>query len=68
MDIKIEDVQRAGDHLRLHMRQPGDFSDYTLTIASSKIDPFFQQIVFNFKAGCPSRFDCKPRRSVHRQP
>lgn len=58
--IRIIDAQRSGDHLRLRVDQPGDFSDYVLTIDNSALDPFFKQITFNFKAGCPSRFDCKP--------
>lgn len=61
-NLRIIDAQRSGDHLRLRVDQPGDFSDYTLTIDNSALDPFFKQITFNFKAGCPSRFDCKPSR------
>lgn len=61
-DIKLIAVERVGDHLRLRVDKPGDFSDYTLTITNPALDPFFQQIAFNFKAGCPSRFDCKPRQ------
>lgn len=61
-DIKITNVTRDGDHLRIRVDRPGDFSDYTLTIKHGDIDPFFQTISFNFKAGCPSRFDCKPRQ------
>ena len=36
----------------------GDRSNYTLTINSSKLDPFFNQTQFSFYALCPSDFDC----------
>lgn len=58
--ITIIDRQRVGNVLVLRVNQPGDFSDYTLTIASTLLDPFYSQITFNFKVGCPSHFDCKP--------
>jgi len=41
--------------------QAGDFSIYTLVINSAVLDPAYAQCDFSFKAGCPSRFDCKPR-------
>ena len=58
--ISIIDRQRVGDMLVLRVNQPGDFSDYTLKIESNLLDPFYSQIVFNFKVGCPSHFDCQP--------
>ena len=49
------------DVLRLKTKTPGDFSLFNLIINDSRIDPFFNDIPFNFKANCPSDLDCKPR-------
>lgn len=58
----VTDRSTVADHLLLRVDQPGDFSDYVLMLPDlPTLDPFFQSITFNFKAGCPSRFDCKPR-------
>jgi hypothetical protein len=46
--------------LRLHVEAPGDFSPYTLRIASSLLDPYFDHVTCSFKAACPSDLDCKP--------
>ncbi len=37
----------------------GDFSFYTLSLSSPKLDPFYSQSVFSFKANCPSTLDCE---------
>jgi hypothetical protein len=66
--IDIIERTRVGDALVLRVNQPGDFSDYTLTIESSLLDPFYSQIVFNFKSGCPSHFDCKPVKDCPPEP
>ncbi len=58
--ISIIQRSRVDDVLVLRVNQPGDFSDYTLKIESNLLDPFYSQIVFNFKVACPSHFDCKP--------
>jgi hypothetical protein len=50
--------------LRLFVAAPGDFSRYTLTVASTLLDPFFDRVVFSFKARCPSTLDCKPPPEV----
>ncbi len=49
-----------GDHLvlALTVATTGDFSTYTLTLASDDIDPFFGAATFSFKAGCPTDVDC----------
>ena len=44
--------------LKLSVDKPGDFSRYTLTLESSKLDPFFSQATFSFKINCPSDLDC----------
>ena len=49
------------DHLvlALTVSAPGDFSFYTLAMASPKLDSQFSQSVFSFKARCPSDLDCQ---------
>ncbi len=48
------------DVLRLKTKSSGDFSLYKMIINDSRIDPFFNDISFSFKANCPSDLDCKP--------
>lgn len=63
------------DVLVVRVSEPGDFSTYTLKIdyawhpgdgdpstATPKLDPAYAQCDFSFKAGCPSRIDCKTRQ------
>jgi hypothetical protein len=45
--------------LALRVATPGDFSTYTLTLASPILDPFFSTAAFSFKALCPSDVDCE---------
>ncbi|QAA81841.1 hypothetical protein EI546_08970 [Aequorivita sp. H23M31] len=49
------------DVLRVKTKTSGDFSLYNLIISDSRIDPFFNDISFSFKANCPSDLDCKLR-------
>ena len=60
-NIRVTDVQRVTNHLRVRVSEPGDFSDYTLILRHPRLDPVFAQVDFNFKVGCPTHFDCKPR-------
>ena len=69
-NIRVLDVTQVDQHLVVEVDQPGDFSTYTLKIDyvwqlgdgdTPKLDPAYAQCDFSFKAGCPSRFDCKPR-------
>jgi hypothetical protein len=46
--------------LDLHTPFPGDFSFYTLHIASPALDDYYASARFTFKAGCPSDLDCAP--------
>ncbi len=39
---------------------PKPFLKYRLAIDSAKIDPYYNDIEFNFSAQCPSDLDCKP--------
>jgi uncharacterized phage protein gp47/JayE len=43
--------------LALTVSAPGDFSTYTLSIASDQLDPFFSSVPFTFKASCPTTLD-----------
>jgi hypothetical protein len=74
-NIKVTDVKRVGNHLRVHVDKPGDFSTYTLKIdhtwhpidgdpesSPPKLDPAYAQCDFSFKVDCPTRLDCKPRQ------
>ncbi|WP_428667481.1 hypothetical protein [Reyranella sp.] len=46
--------------LRLVAAEPGGFAPYVLSIGDPRIDPFFNNIVFSFKAACPRDVDCEP--------
>lgn len=46
--------------LKLRTKQPGDFSLYNFFINDGRIDPYFNDVSFSFKANCPSDLDCKP--------
>ena len=60
--IKVVEVRRASTTvLEVDVDKPGDFSPYSLVINSASFDPAYNQVDFSFKAGCPNRFDCKPR-------
>jgi hypothetical protein len=41
---------------------PGGFRPYRLIIDDVRIDPFFNDVPFDFKANCPSELDCKRRQ------
>jgi hypothetical protein len=50
-----------GPHvLQIKTKQGGDFSLYNFKINDNRIDPYFNDISFSFKANCPSGLDCKP--------
>ena len=46
--------------LQIKTKQRGDFSLYNFIIIDNRIDPYFNDISFSFKANCPSDLDCKP--------
>lgn len=73
--IKVVEVKKNKDYLKVRVDTPGDFSTYTLRIdhvwkpddekiqpPPPRLDPAYAQCDFSFKAGCPSVFDCKSRR------
>jgi hypothetical protein len=59
--VEATDWGMDGSHVVLALRvpAPGDFSTYTLTLASPVLDPFFATAEFSFKALCPSDIDCE---------
>jgi baseplate J-like protein len=59
--IRVVSATKVGRLLRVVVDRAGDFSAYTLGIKHTDLDPAFSAVEFSFKAGCPSRFDCKPR-------
>jgi hypothetical protein len=60
--IQDSDWSTEEGHLLLTLRvvAPGDFSRYTLSLTSLKLDAFFSQVIFSFKVLCPSDLDCAP--------
>jgi hypothetical protein len=48
------------DVLRVTTSVPGDFSRYRLRIDDPRIDRYFNDVGFTFKANCPSGLDCAP--------
>jgi hypothetical protein len=60
--VRVDSATRSGDIIVLHTTMAGDFSDYRLRVDHPQMDPVFAEVEFNFKAGCPSKFDCKPAR------
>ncbi len=45
--------------LQIVTTQPGDFSRYRFRLTHAKIDPYFAEVGFSFKANCPSELDCE---------
>jgi hypothetical protein len=64
-NIRVVSAARDGDVLVVTVDRPGDFSTYTLQLGDPgvagvpRLDPAFAGVTFSFKAGCPSRFDCR---------
>jgi hypothetical protein len=53
-------IVNGRDVLRLQTATPGDFSIYRLHIEDARIDRFYNDVRFSFKANCPSDLDCEP--------
>jgi hypothetical protein len=49
-----------GEILQLQVAAPGNFVLYRLRIDDVRIDRYYNNITFSFKAGCPSDLDCAP--------
>ena len=63
-EIKVDTIVtwtiiNGQDVLRLKTMSPGDFTLYNFKIDDPRIDDFFNDISFTFKANCPSDLDCK---------
>ncbi len=75
--VEVSDVIRCGDEdseradqVEVFVRQPGDFSTYTLQVVKADargrpgreplddFDPRYGRLTFSFKAGCPTGLDC----------
>ena len=48
------------DVLRLQTAFPGNFTLYKFKIDDPRLDPFYNDVAFSFKANCPSDLDCAP--------
>ncbi|MEO1515430.1 MAG: hypothetical protein AAFV95_10465 [Bacteroidota bacterium] len=60
-DIPIVAMNWNGELLRLQTAQPGDFTLYKLRISDARIDRYYRDAIFSFKANCPSDLDCAPQ-------
>ena len=48
--------------LPFNVAAPGGFGFYRLRINNPAIDNYFNNVLFSFKANCPSDFDCKAKQ------
>ncbi len=53
----------GGTRIALYLRfaVTGDFAMYRLHVGHAAIDPFFNDVLFSFKQGCGTGFDCAPQ-------
>jgi hypothetical protein len=62
--VPVQSIQwttiNGRDVLRIETTMPGDFSRYRLHINDARVDRFFNDVDFSFKANCESDLDCKP--------
>jgi len=66
-NILVDSVESSDNILTIHVKNPGDFSLYTLHLVGSAIDNappegfdhHLSQIEFSFKINCQNEFDCK---------
>lgn len=63
-DVRAVGVSWSGLVLTVRVDRPGDFSTYSLRLASTAggpmpgVDPRLSQVDFSFKIECPADFDC----------
>jgi hypothetical protein len=64
--IRVATTSTSGAVITVTVSVPGDFSTYRLRLVDPAtgrtprgFDPALAEIEFSFKAGCPSRFDCR---------
>jgi hypothetical protein len=63
-EVPVNNVQwvviNGRDVMRATTASPGDFSRYRFHIEDKRIDPYFNDRFFSFKANCESDLDCAP--------
>jgi hypothetical protein len=61
--VKVTGLAAERGRLLVSVSEPGDFSTYVLRLRDPghRLDAAYDSVPFSFKAGCPTRFDCKPR-------
>ena len=59
-DVVVVSAVWVGEVLRLSVPSGGDFTRYRLHIDDLRIDDFYNDMPFSFKANCPSDLDCAP--------
>lgn len=55
----VTDLATGRTVLEIRVEQPGDFSEYALTVEHDAVDWVFRTARFSFKQACPTRFDCQ---------
>ena len=53
-----EDVAACRRYLEIVVQEPGEFTDYRLSIDDDRIDRVYNDVVFSFKVGCDDDLDC----------
>ena len=67
-NISIDNITIDSKILTVRVKEPGDFSTYTLRLVSdesnplNKFDSLLKAVEFYFKVNCPSDFDCRKER------
>ncbi len=71
VNINVLGAQLVSTRLEIEVDQPGDFSEYQLSLGWSlhsdgtwtqaipELDPRYSYATFSFKAECPTEFDCR---------
>jgi hypothetical protein len=66
--LRAVSTSTSGEVLTVTVTGPGDFSTYRLRLENpadgrtpTGFDPQLGEVEFSFKAGCPIRFDCRPK-------
>lgn len=50
----------GGEVLQIRCEEPGTFARYALRLDDLRVDDYYNDVVFSFKANCPSDTDCRP--------
>ncbi len=60
--IEVASVAWSADKevMKVTTKQKGDFNLYRFRIDDARIDDYFNDVSFSFKANCPSDLDCRP--------